>query len=175
MCWGAADEEVGATMPGDELVPEAHFSATRGISIRAQPEEIWPWLVQVGYGRAGFYAYDLVDLVLPCLLSPSIGQARRECLGKRSAEVILDDLQDVQAGTWIPMAPGQPSRETAFQVRAFERNRWMVWEKEASTWCWVLRPTDEGRTRLVSRIRCHYRWNRPTIVSDLFLMELGIS
>jgi hypothetical protein len=120
--WGASDEEVHGAMPGDELVPDAHFSATRGITVRAQPEQIWPWLAQIGYGRAGFYAYDFLDLVLPCLVSPSAGEPRRACVGKRSAEVIIDDLQDVQVGTWIPMAPGQPSRETAFRVRASERN-----------------------------------------------------
>ena len=48
-------------MPGDELLDQPSFQATRAISIRAPPEDVWPWLVQIGYGRAGFYAYDLLD------------------------------------------------------------------------------------------------------------------
>src|SRR5690349_6473826 len=54
--WGATDAEVTAPMPGDELVPEPSFSATRAITIDAPPEAVWPWLVQLGYGRAGFYS-----------------------------------------------------------------------------------------------------------------------
>ena len=171
--WGADDEEARMAMPGDEMVSRATFSATRAITVRARPEEIWPWIVQVGYGRAGFYAYDVLDLVLPCLFEATTNAKRTDCLKRRSADRIVEDLQDVQVGTWIPMAPGKPSRETAFQVRAFETNQWMLWEKEASTWCWVLRPLDDLCTRLISRVRCHYRWNRPTILTDLFLMELG--
>ncbi len=48
-------------MPGDEFVPEASFNDTRAITIDAPPEAVWPWLVQIGYGRAGFYSYDLFD------------------------------------------------------------------------------------------------------------------
>src|SRR5258708_37870549 len=59
--WGATAEEVTRSMPGDELVPSPSFCATRGVIIRGSPEEIWPWLVQIGYGRAGFYGYDLVE------------------------------------------------------------------------------------------------------------------
>jgi hypothetical protein len=59
--WGATPAEARAGMPGDDLVPVSHFTATRAITIKAQPGEVWPWLTQVGYGRAGFYSYDLLD------------------------------------------------------------------------------------------------------------------
>jgi hypothetical protein len=154
--WGATDDEVRLPMPGDDLVPEATFAPTRAVTVAATPADIWPWLVQVGFGRAGFYSYDLLDN-----------------LGRRSARRIVPELQDLRVGTWVPMAPGTPTRETAFQVRAFEPDRWLLWDKTASTWCWMLRPIDEGRTRLVSRVRARYRWNRPTIATDLFLMEGG--
>jgi hypothetical protein len=48
-------------MPGDDPVPEPSFNATRAITIAAPPEQVWPWIVQLGTGRAGFYAYDLFD------------------------------------------------------------------------------------------------------------------
>ena len=59
--WGASDEEVGRSLPGDDLVTEANFETTRAITIDARPEEVWPWLVQIGQGRGGFYSYDLLE------------------------------------------------------------------------------------------------------------------
>ena len=59
--WGATDEEVERAMPGDELVTEPEIDATRGLAVDARPEDIWPWLVQIGYRRAGFYSYDRLD------------------------------------------------------------------------------------------------------------------
>ena len=50
--WGATEEEVAATMPGDDLLPRAQYRCTRAITISAPPDEVWPWLVQVGYGRS---------------------------------------------------------------------------------------------------------------------------
>src|SRR6266516_295256 len=153
--WGATDEEVARAMPGDDVVKRPTFNATRAITIRARPEEIWPWIIQIGFGRAGFYSYDLLDN-----------------LGKPSAERIIPELQHIEVGTWIPMS-GKVTEETAFRVRAFESNRWMLWEKAASTWAWKLIPIDEEHTRLIIRLKCHYRWTRPTIVTDLLLMEVG--
>ncbi len=153
--WGATDDEVMLPMPGDELIENPTFDVTRAITIRACPEEIWPWIVQIGYGRAGFYSYDLLDN-----------------LGKPSADRIIPELQAIEVGTWIPMS-GKVTDETAFRVTAFEPNSWMLWEKAASTWAWKLVPVDDESTRLIIRLKCFYRWTRPTIISDLILMEIG--
>ncbi len=153
--WGATDEEVALAMPGDEAIERPTFNVTRAITMKAHPEEIWPWIVQIGFGRAGFYSYDLLDN-----------------LGKPSAERIIPELQHIEVGMWIPMSR-KVSEETAFRVRAFEPGRWMLWEKAASTWAWKLLPIDEEHTRLLIRLRCRYRWTRPTIVTDLILMEIG--
>ena len=59
--WGATHDELAMTLPGDDMVQRPHFAFTRAITIHARPEEIWPWLVQLGYGRAGWYSYDWVD------------------------------------------------------------------------------------------------------------------
>src|SRR5687767_14587951 len=61
LTWGATEQEVGSPLPGDDLVPRPTFRATRAITINASPERVWPWLVQVGLGRAGWYSYDLLD------------------------------------------------------------------------------------------------------------------
>lgn len=58
--WGATDDELKVAMPGDELIPEAR-PATRAITIAAPAEDIWPWLLQLGFGKAGWYSYDWID------------------------------------------------------------------------------------------------------------------
>ena len=55
--WGATEDEVRRPLPGDALVTTPLVAATRAITIAAPPEEVWPWLVQQGYGRAGWYSY----------------------------------------------------------------------------------------------------------------------
>ena len=153
--WGATDAELAAALPGDGLIPDAEFHPTRAITIAARPEEIWPWIVQIGYGKAGFYAYDLLDN-----------------LGRPSAERILPDFQRPAVGDWVAMSP-TVNETTAFRVAGFEPNRSMLWSKPDSTWSWVLRPLDDEHTRLISRIRTKYLWQKPIVVASLLLMELG--
>jgi hypothetical protein len=59
--WGATEEEAARPLPGDQVVTKADFVATRAITIDAPPHDVWPWLVQIGSGRAGWYTYDRID------------------------------------------------------------------------------------------------------------------
>lgn len=59
--WGATDEEVNRAMPGDDIVRRPTFNATRGVTVHARPEDLWPWMVQIGCMRAGWYSYDWID------------------------------------------------------------------------------------------------------------------
>jgi hypothetical protein len=59
--WGATQEETTRSMPGDELDAHPTFLATRAITIKGTPQELWPWLVQMGYHRAGYYGYDILE------------------------------------------------------------------------------------------------------------------
>jgi hypothetical protein len=158
LCWGATSEEVFGTMPGDAVLPAAQFRATRAITIDASPGDVWPWLVQVGCLRAGWYSNDL-----------------RDNLGRPSATTIEPRFQDLAVGQWVPMSPkGPPSERTALKVDSFELNRWLLWAKPGGTWSWRLTPTAENGTRLVTRIHAVYDWRHP--VSALFglvLMEFG--
>jgi hypothetical protein len=144
--WGATDEEVWAAMPGDEVVPAA-ASTTRAITIAAAPEEVWPWLVQLGYGRAGWYSYDWIDND-----------------GRASADRVVPELQDLRVGDQILMGPGMGPA-----VRALEPNRYLVaGDREGGSWCLALRPV-AGGTRLVSRWRV--RW--PLTPATIFWVLLG--
>jgi hypothetical protein len=154
--WGATDAEVASTMPGDELVPDPSFTATRALTIQAPPAQVWPWIVQLGTGRAGFYSYDLFD-----------NGARP------SADRILPELQDTQVGDWVPMA-ARVNEATAFRVKALERNQWLLWAKPASTWAWTLTPLEGGRTRLVTRLKATYDWRSPGLaLLTVVIFELG--
>jgi hypothetical protein len=62
--WGATHDEVQRPLPGDELVENPRFVSTRAITINAPAESVWPWLVQLGYGRGGFYSYDWLENLL---------------------------------------------------------------------------------------------------------------
>ena len=154
--WGATDVEVAGRMPGDELVPRASFAATRAITIGASPEEVWPWIVQMGYRRAGFYTYALLDNA-----------------GYESADTVLEEYQHPQAGDWMPMA-SKVSETTAFRVAAFATDEWLLWSKPDSTWSWTLTALPGGRTRLVTRLKQRYQWESPGMAAfTLVLLELG--
>src|SRR4030088_1679388 len=59
--WSATDAEVERSMPGDDDVPRPSFNAARAVTVAARPEQIWPWLVQIGVGRAGWFSYQRLD------------------------------------------------------------------------------------------------------------------
>ena len=59
--WGATDEEIARTMPGDEFLDSPTLTWTHGITIRAHPSEVWPWIAQIGDERAGFYSYTFIE------------------------------------------------------------------------------------------------------------------
>jgi polyketide cyclase/dehydrase/lipid transport protein len=153
--WGATDQELTLALPGDEMVQRPQFNFTRAITIHARPEEVWPWLVQIGYGRAGWYSYDLLDN-----------------LGRPSAQQILPELQQLQVGDWISMG-GKPRPTTAMRVKAFEPNRWLLWEHQGCPWVWVLNPIDQETTRLLTRGRNRYTWKDVVFPLGPVLMELG--
>jgi hypothetical protein len=143
-------------MPGDGLVPDPSFNATRALTIDAPPAQVWPWIVQIGTGRAGFYSYDLFD-----------NGARP------SADRILPELQNTQIGDWVPMF-SKVNETTAFRVKAFERNQWLLWAKPDSTWAWTLTPLEGGRTRLVTRLKANYDWRSPGLaLLTVIIFELG--
>jgi hypothetical protein len=153
--WGATDEEVARPMPGDEVIPGA-ASTTRAISICARPEQVWPWLVQIGFGRAGWYSYDWIDND-----------------GHPSANTILPEHQHLEVGDQILMVPGMGPR-----VRAIEPNRSLLCgDEEGGTWSLGLSPDGEGRMRLVSRWRVDWPFTPATVfwilLSDpgAFVME----
>lgn len=133
--WGATDEEVARPMPGD-LVGSGW---TRAVTIEAEAEAIWPWLVQWGQGRGGWYSYDWLENLLGFDI--------------HTAAAILPEHQNPQVGDPICMARGV----CISQVSIVEPHRYFGWQSLAEdgspAWSFTLGlyPLDGGRTRLVLR------------------------
>ena len=132
--WGATPDEAAEALPGDDQTPEPRFQSTRAITIDAPPEQVWPWLVQMGIGRAGFYTHDWLERLL---------FRARYVEGRRSATRIHPELQHLQpgdqtymgAGAYAPISEVEPFRHLV----GFET--------------FVLRPLPGNRTRLIVRTR----------------------
>ncbi len=152
--WGATEAEIERSMAGDELSLSPSFLATRAITIQGSPEEIWPWLVQMGYGRAGYYGYDLLE---------NAGSPE----GLTSADEILPRFQAFVVGDEVPI-----SAVVSMTFHEIEPNRHIVWAgnevNDPGAFTWALYPLDENRTRLVSRIR----WTYHPTSTGIFALEL---
>jgi hypothetical protein len=150
---GSTRTERRATLPGDELVEQPHFVTDHAITIDAPPEMVWPWLVQMGWHRAGWYTARWVDL----LLFPA-NQPAAECIHPEWQGLAVGDL----------VADGPPDSECYFQVEALEPARHLVLHSQSHlppqfrerygawlTWSWAfaLSELDGGRTRFHFRSR----------------------
>ncbi len=154
---GVSGPEAVATLPGDEIVPHPLWQSTRGITIAAPPEDVWPWVVQMGYPRfrAGWYTPYWLDRL-------------QWGIRERSADRIVEELQTLSVGDRIP---DSPDSSVFFTVAAVEppsalvlhSTRHIVRPMHAIdfSWAFVLRPLPEGRTRFLVRARARYnpRWS----------------
>jgi hypothetical protein len=150
--WGSTALERRQALAGDELLPDARAFTTHAITIAAPAAEVWPWLAQMGWGRAGWYTYRWVDR----LLFPANGP---------SANQLLPEHQQLQVGDQIPDGP--PDADCWFTVEQLEPNRLLVlrstrhlpasWRQRGLAmdwiWSWHLHEPSPGRTRLVQRNR----------------------
>jgi hypothetical protein len=166
--WYAGPDESSRPLPGDELVPDAEFDQTMAVTIGAPPSSVWPWLLQMGYGRGGWYSYDAIDM---------LGHSVRD---------LRPDLQDLHAGDMMPFAPN-----IGFRVDVLQPERALVLYADdklagphearttedpdgagetagmrmtgvlasanmtefAVSWAFALDPLEGGRTRLLERFR----------------------
>ena len=136
LTWGATPEEAARRLPGDELLEPADIVATRAIGIDAPPSAIWPWLVQMGPGRAGAYTYDWIENLFG--------------LHMHSADEIHEEWQDLKVGDVLRSREDGPG----MRVEILDPERALSNRSEAGDWVWtfVLVP-ENGSTRLISRNR----------------------
>ena len=146
--WGATDEEVRAPFPGGDLIPDGERSATMAVTIDAPPSRVWPWLVQMGLDRGGWYSWDHLDN-----------------WGRSSAHRIHPEWQGIALGDRLPSTP---DRSQSWSVAALEPERFLGLRASLdlrgrqfdpagprpphftdSLWAFLLRELPDGRTRLV--------------------------
>ncbi len=145
------EEELKQALPGDDIVENPSFNATRVVTIKARSQDIYPWIVQMGIKRAGWYSYDLLDN-----------------LGKKSAMEILYEYQNIQIGDLIPMSP---DGKYGIWVKDFEKNHWMLWwdKKRDTSWVWMINLVDDNTCRLITRVRMKYRWLSLSAIFNLLI------
>ncbi|MEM8708070.1 MAG: hypothetical protein AAGE98_16525 [Actinomycetota bacterium] len=146
--WGATPDEIAGPAVGDDLVPDATVIATRSIDCDAPPAEVYPWLAQMGFGKAGWYSYDWLDN-----------------LGRKSATEIRPEWQVTEGDP----VPGGPIAFTAAIARPAEAFVLAVQRKRIDfTLAFDLRPDGTG-TRLVSRVRIRLRFPGGRLLERLVL------
>ena len=161
--WGSQGFEKEMSLPGDTVIPVPSAVINRSIQINAAPEKVWPWLVQIGYGRAGWYSYDNLEA--------AVGAG--DFLEGHSSTRIIPELQDLKVGDFIPAAP-EPYLK--FEVIHLEQNEALVlhalinpfsgknirlsdtntgpWLRQ--TWCFYLAETNDRKTHLIARSRVNF-------------------
>jgi hypothetical protein len=137
--------ERAARMPGDAFIPRPMVAMTQAVTVDAPPDSVWPWLAQMGVGRAGWYSYAVIDND-----------------GTPSADVVLGQFQHIAVGDVLPAGPGATD---AFIVLAVDPPRDLVLggppdpiRGHRATWEFLLEPLAGARTRLIVRVRVAEHW-----------------
>ena len=154
--WGTTPDDLARVMPGDTFIVNPTHSATHAVTVDAPPDDIWPWLVQMGYQRGGLYSYDWLDRLFGILDRPS-------------ADRVLPDFQHLAVGDRILLGPGEKQKLTVAALEPF-RALVLSYKEHGFGWVWQfgLYPLDNNRTRLVTRGAEHV----PNTVGAWFFMRV---
>ncbi len=186
MRWGATDDEVHRSLPGDDLVPHPMLETTHAITIKASPAEIWPWLVQMGYERGWWYTdarwYQWVDKYI---WHTSHAASPDHIIPNLQHLEVGDTILDGPPGTaFFTVAELDPERALALfstthilmMAPASLRNNPKAGIHGEFSWAFVLDEQEEGTTRLIVRTRASYEpktfrmLTRPVLYPADFLM-----
>lgn len=167
--WGATPAEISRSLPGDELIPQPEFSWNHAITIHAAPEQIYPWLAQIGDTRGGFYSYTFIENLF--MMAAKVDGRYT------NATNIHPDWQNPAKGqgiigAWMAVEAYQPNQY--FLAAATPEMGGIQW-----TWVWYLQPVDASNTRLIVRHRFFFPPAAPRnmVVSVLnlgYVMERGM-
>lgn len=165
--WGATTDEITRALPGDEIVPHPTIETTRAITIAAPPDRVWPWIVQLGYGRGGLYSYEALEQLAGSDL--------------HNADRIHPEWQNLKVGDTIALDPRIPAPYTVLAIEGpgpqgqralilgiLDEPTAVGERPNAATWVFFLDPLPEERTRLLVRGRHTY----PTTAANEVMWRL---
>jgi hypothetical protein len=145
--WGATEDEACGVLPGDGFLADPDLVATRAITIAASPDAVWPWLVQLGQARGGFYSYDLLENLAGCRI--------------HNADRIVPEWQHIAVGDEVRLHP-----KVALTVAEVNPGRALVLRGAVPlgdvptpydfTWAFIIAERPDGTTSLVVRERYAY-------------------
>lgn len=182
--WGVDPSEGDRPLPGDELVPTPSAVETRGITIDAPPSQVWPWLVQMGFGRAGWYSYDRMDMaggsserIVPEWQGLSVGDILPTHPGGglvvktiTPGEALVTYLDDGIVQSWTARMGEHPEGNGKTPANLAAAGAFMNAAQPpefAASWAFILEPLGDTRTRLIERFRIRFGearpWNRYTL------------
>ena len=171
---GATELETRQALPGDDIIADPHDQSTHAVTIRGSAANIWPWLIQAGYHRGGWYTDNTLDRIQYKVLWERIAPDGERPIWKPSADRILPEFQGLRVGDIVPDGPPGTAY---FNVVAMEPERFLVLHSTTHvrrlapgslqgtklapegefTWVFVLaQQSDPGRTRLILRTRAKY-------------------
>lgn len=150
--WGASAEEARAPLPGDDVVPHATGEVTQAVTIGVPPEAVWPWLAQMGCGRAGWYTYPWIEGGHP---DPDRIHPQYQHIAKGD---LVPDSPDGSI-TWTVATADKPHLLVYCTARRLRSQRNVnpnnpgtpTWYR--GSWAFILRPAGAASTRLIVRWR----------------------
>jgi len=145
--WGATRAETARPLPGDELASGRDLDSTHAITIHAPADRVWPWVVQVGQGRGGFYSYTVLENLVGCRME--------------NADRVHPEFQDLKVGDPVYLHPKAPP----LRVTRLDPGRALVL---GTSWAFILEPIDERTTRLI--VRGRGRFENPDLGRPLNLL-----
>ena len=164
--WGATENEIGASYTGDGLVPSPRIHYTRAVSINATPEQVYPWIVQLGAEKGGMYSYEWFETnILQCELI--------------NADRVHEEWQSLKVGDPVKMCPGT-SGPPAYEVAIIEPERAIIMGHQdngtwTDVWQFILVPQNDGTTRFILRGRSTLTgWLWDVIRPGEFIMMRGM-
>ncbi|HMN14186.1 MAG TPA: hypothetical protein PKD55_17870 [Bellilinea sp.] len=159
---GATTQEQTASLPGDDLIANPVRTANRAITVRATPQQIYPWIIQTGADKAGFYSYTWLENLVGCKMAKD--------------EQIREEWQNLQVGDLMKMCDSEPAPppyevamlvpDTAVVFGHRDQDEWV------DLWSFVLIPQPDGSTRLIARTQTNMTGGFWEIIRPIsFMME----